>query len=335
MRHRTRARWNPASPVPCLLATAIANEAFMRAPLLVRSAFAAALIVAASTAPAQTATTDPDPRTRLGIEVSMSGTSRDTLGVLVSSVVSGSPADQAGLQERERIAEVNGMSLRVSREDVGSSEAQELVYRRLARELEALRPGDAVSMRVYSATRARTVTMRIPVEEPSVRVRDEGSGVLDVIASLRETQADLHRIVANENGRVRDSLAQMELEIAELQRRLQLVEVQRRRRIEGDRRRGGDDVGDDDAPESLRGLRVTVVSEDLEPYFGEGSARGLLVLEADESWAPIRAGDVIVRIDGAPATTESLRDAKDSRRSTEVELLRRRRSLIVSIDGRR
>ena len=307
----------------------------MRAPLLVRCAFAAALIVAGSTATAQSATTDPDPRTRLGIEVSMSGTSRDTLGVLVSSVVSGSPADQAGLQERERIAEVNGMSLRVSREDVGSSEAQELVYRRLARELEALRPGDAVSMRVYSSTRARTVTIRIPVEEPSVRARDEGSGVLDVIASLRETQADLHRLVANENGRVRDSLAQIELEIAELQRRLQLVELQRRRRMEGDRRRGGDDVGNDDASESLRGLRVTVVSEELEPYFGEGSARGLLVLEADESWAPIRAGDVIVRIDGAPATTESLRDAKDSRRSTEVELLRRRRSIIVSLDGRR
>jgi len=173
------------------------------------------------------------------------------------------------------------------------------------------------------------------VDEPSVRGRDEGSGVLDVIASLRETQADLHRIVANESGRVRDSLAQMEIEIAELQRRLQLVEVQRRRRMEGDRRRGSDDVGDDDPAESLRGLRVTVVSEELEPYFGEGSARGLLVLEVDESWAPIRAGDVIVRIDGAPATTESLRDAKDSRGSTEVELLRRRRSLIVSLDGRR
>jgi S1-C subfamily serine protease len=304
----------------------------MRAPLLVRSACPLALIVAASTAAAQTA--NPDPRTQLGIEVSMSGTSRDTLGLLVSSVVSGSPADQAGLQARERIAEVNGMSLRVSREDVGSSEAQELVYRRLARELEALRPGDAVSMRVYGSARARTVTMRVPMEEPSVRVRDDGSGLLDVIASLRETQAELHRLVTNENGRVRDSLAQLERELAELQRRLQLVEVQRRRRMENDRRPGGDDVGDD-ATAGLRGLRVTVVSEELEAYFGEGSARGLLVLEADESWAPIRGGDVIVRIDGAPASTELLRDAMDSRRSTEVELLRRRRSLIVSLDGRR
>ena len=335
MRHLGEGPLIPASPVLCLLATAIANEAFMRAPLLVRSAFAAALIVVPSIAAAQTATADPDPRTLLGIEVSMSGTGRDTLGLLVSSVVSGSPADEAGLQERERIAEVNGMSLRVSREDVGRSEAQDLVYRRLARELGALRPGDAVSMRVYGSTRVRTVTIRIPLEEPSVRGRDDGSGVLNVIASLRETQAELHRLVANENGRVRDSLARMELEIAEMQRRLQLVEVQRRRRMEGDRRRGGDDVGSDDAAESLRGLRVTVVSEELEAYFGEGSARGLLVLEADESWAPLRAGDVIVRIDGEPATTESLRDAMTSRRSLEVELLRRRRSMIVSLDGRR
>ncbi|HJU69438.1 MAG TPA: PDZ domain-containing protein [Gemmatimonadaceae bacterium] len=308
----------------------------MRAPLLVRSAFAAALIIPASTLPAQTATGDPEPRALLGIEVSMSGTSRDTLGLLVSSVASGSPAAQAGLRERERIAEINGMSLRVSREDVGSREAQDLVYRRLARELEALRPGDAVSMRVYGSTRVRTITMRIPVEEPSVRVRDEGSGVLDIIASLRETQAELHRLVATETGRVRDSLAQLELELAEMQRRLQLLEVQRRRRMEGDRRRGGDDVDrTDDRAESLRGLRVTVVSEELEAYFGEGSARGLLVLEADESWAPIRTGDVIVRVDGAPATTEALRDALDSRRSTEVEVLRRRRSLILSIGGDR
>lgn len=308
----------------------------MRAPLLLRSAFAGALIVPASIALAQTATPDADARVVLGIEVSMSGTIRDTLGLLVSSVVAGSPADQAGLRERERIAELNGMSLRVSREDVGSSEARDLVYRRLARELEALRPGDAVSMRVYGSARARTVTMRIPLEEPGVRAMDEGSGVLDIIASLRETQAELHRLVANESGRVRDSLAQVELEIAELQRRLQLVEVQRRRRMEGDRRRGGDDVERvEEVPESLRGLRVAVVSEELETYFGEGSARGLLVLEADQSWAPIRAGDVIVRVDGAPATMESLRDAMDSRRSTEIELLRRRRSLIVSLDGRR
>ena len=307
----------------------------MRAQMFRRSAIAIALLAPLSSAAAQTASADPDTRTMLGIEVSMSGTGRDTLGVLVSSVVSGSPAARAGIQQRDRIAEVNGMSMRVSREDVGRAEAQELVHRRLTRELGALRPGDAVSMRVFTGGRFRTVTIRIEEaehEEPGAH--EEASTLLDVIRSLRETQTRLHELVANERGAVRDTLAQAELEIAELQRRLEVVEVQRKRRMERDRR-GDLNERDDETRESLRGLRVTVVSDELEPYFGEGSARGLLVLEADESWAPIRTGDVIVRVDGAPATTESLRDALDSRRGTEVELLRRRRSLIVTLDGRR
>jgi len=228
----------------------------MRAPMFAIGAFAAALTAPPSSAAAQTSTADANPRALLGIEVTMSGTTRDTLGVLVSSVVSGSPADRAGLQPRERIAEINGMSLRVSREDVGSMDAQELVYRRLTRELEALRPGNAVSMRVYSGARARTVTVRVPVEEVDTRAWRDGDGLLDIIASLRETQARLREMVANETGDVRESLAQAELEIAELQRRLQLAEVERRRRMERVRRSGGDDVEPgDDVREGLRGLR--------------------------------------------------------------------------------
>jgi hypothetical protein len=301
----------------------------MRVQTLLCSALAAALIASPSLLFAQSDDADPGARALLGIEVSLSGTGRDTLGVLVSSVVSGSPAERAGIRQRDRIAEVNGMSVRVSREDVGSREAQEIVHRRLTRELGALRPGDAVTMRVFTGGRSRVVTLRVEeTEEPESRPRSEPSTIVDIIAALREVQTQLHERIRNERaGAVRDTLAQIELEIAELQRRLQLTEVQRRRRIEPRR-----DV-DDDAT-SLRGLRVTVVSEELEPYFGEGSARGLLVLEAEESWAPIRAGDVIVRVDGAPATLESLRDARESRRATEVELLRRRRSLIVSLDGR-
>jgi S1-C subfamily serine protease len=302
----------------------------MRVQTLVRGALAAALIAPLSSLLAQAGDPDPGGRALLGIEVSLSGTGRDTLGVVVSSVVPGSPADRAGIRQRDRIAEVNGMSVRVSREDVGSREAQEIVHRRLTRELGALRPGDAVTLRVFSGWRSRVVTLRVEeTDEPESRPREEPSTVVDIIAALREVQAQLHELVRNERaGAVRDSLAQVELEIAEMQRRLQLTEVQRRRRMEPRRDR---DI-DDDAT-TLRGLRVTLVTDELEPYFGEGSARGLLVLEAEESWAPIRTGDVIVRVDGAPATLESLRDARDSRRPTEVELLRRRRSIIVSLEG--
>lgn len=314
----------------------------MRAQTFLTSALSAALIAPFSLGTAQEPGADrTEARTMLGIEVSLSGTGRDTLGVLVSSVVSGSPADRAGLQERDRIAEVNGMSLRVSREDVGRPEARDIVYRRLTRELGALRPGDAVSMRVFGRGRFRTITMRVDEAEPSESdtrsdTRAEASTLLDVIAELRETQAHLHQLVVRERaGDVRDTLAQAELELAELQRRLQLAEVQRRRRMERTRRGGEDDRRIEDAAEELRGLRVSVVSEELEPYFGEGTARGLLVLEADASWDPIRPGDVIVRIEGRPPTRELLREARESQRRTEVELIRRRRSMIVTLDGGR
>jgi PDZ domain len=301
----------------------------MRAQVLLRSAAAIALIAPLSLlAQARTAA---DARALLGLEVSLSGTARDTLGVVVSAVVSGSPAERGGIQQRDRIAEVNGMSLRVSREDVGRTEAQEIINRRLTRELGALRPGDAVSMRVYTGARARNVTIRVEEPRETKSVVREGASptLLTVIDGLRMTQSQLHAIVAEERaGPVRDTLAQAELEIADLLRRLQVAEVQRRRRIESN---------DIEAPadESLRGLRVNTVTSELESYFGEGTAGGLLVLEADESWAPIRAGDVIVRVDGQPATQALLRAARDSRQATEIEILRKKRSLIVAFEGRR
>jgi len=310
----------------------------MRARMFVLGAIPVALSAPLSLATAQTGDADSDPRAMLGIEVSMSGTSRDTLGVLVSSVVSGSPADRAGVQERDRIAEVNGMSLRVSPEDVGRQEAREIVERRLTRELGSLRPGDVIELRVFTGARSRSVTIRLSEAEDvrsRARSRDDEASIQGVIASLRETQAQLRQLVAQERaGAVQDSLAEAEREIAQLQRRLQVIEIQRRRRMERLRGDDDDERRTDESPGNLRGLRVTVVSDDLEPYFGEGSARGLLVLEVDESWAPIRVGDVIVRVDGTRATTESLRDALDSRRETEVELLRRRRSIIVTINAR-
>jgi S1-C subfamily serine protease len=297
----------------------------MRAQVL-RGAAAVALIVPFSLS-AQ-ATMDAQARALLGLEVSLSGTGRDTLGVVVSGVVAGSPAERGGIQQRDRIAEVNGMSLRVSREDVGRPEAQEIVSRRLARELGALRPGDAVSMRVYTGTRVRTVNLRVdePREAPKSVVREGAAPTLQTtIEGLRVTQSQLRALAAQErSSSVRDSLTQAETEIAELVRRLQATEARQRR-------------GADEAPagESTRGLRINTITPELEAYFGEGTAGSLLVLEADQSWAPIRAGDVIVRIDGQPATQAALLAARDSRDATEVEILRKKRSIIVSFEGRR
>jgi serine protease Do len=96
-------------------------------------------------------------RAVLGLDVASTGSVRDTLGVFVRSVVSGGPAEKAGIIEGDRIAAINGVSLRVAREDaedeaVGSARAE-----RLSREVAKLSAGDAVELTVVTAGRSRSV----------------------------------------------------------------------------------------------------------------------------------------------------------------------------------
>ena len=308
----------------------------MRAPGVVRAATVVALFAPFWSAAAQIDRERPESESDagvvLGIAVRVSGTERDTLGVLIGAVEPRSPADRAGLREGERIAEINGLSLRVSPEDVGRSESEAVVQRRFARTLRDAQPGDAITLRVFAGSRGRTVTIqtsRASARRES-RKDSDASTLGGVLESLRETQARLGRLAASEGSSAfADTVAAVERELAEMQHRLREAEtLERRRPARRDelREAGG---------ETLPGLRVTVVSEELIPYFGERSERGLLVLDADESWAPLRTGDVILRVEGYRATIESLREAVDSRRSTELEVLRRGRTVTLTVDARR
>jgi len=98
-----------------------------------------------------------DDRAVLGINAASTGSARDTLGVFVQSVTKDGPAEKAGIYEGDRIAAINGVSLRVAREDaedhaVGASRAE-----RLSREMAKLKAGDAAELVVISAGRSRTV----------------------------------------------------------------------------------------------------------------------------------------------------------------------------------
>src|SRR6478672_13695879 len=63
-----------------------------------------------------------EPRAVIGVTTSGSANSRDTLGVLVSSVRTGSPAEKAGIEEGNRISSVNGVSLKLAAADVGDDQ---------------------------------------------------------------------------------------------------------------------------------------------------------------------------------------------------------------------
>ena len=53
-------------------------------------------------------------RAALGLGTRTTGTMRDTLGLMITSITKGSPAEKAGLEEGNRIAAINGVSLRVT-----------------------------------------------------------------------------------------------------------------------------------------------------------------------------------------------------------------------------
>src|SRR5688572_18837940 len=98
-------------------------------------------------------------RAVIGVTTS-TGSARDTLGVLVSSVTPGGPAERAGIEEGNRIASVNGVSLRLAAADVGDWEMASTLTRRLTRELGKLKPGDEAELRVYGGGQTRTLKVK-------------------------------------------------------------------------------------------------------------------------------------------------------------------------------
>lgn len=96
-------------------------------------------------------------RAVLGISLGGSGSQRDTLGILVVGVANDGPAAKAGIDEGDRVASINGVDLRVAKEDAGDWQAASTRIRRLNREMEKVNAGDAVELRVYNNGQARTV----------------------------------------------------------------------------------------------------------------------------------------------------------------------------------
>jgi hypothetical protein len=100
-------------------------------------------------------------RPALGFSIGSTGSRRDTLGVLVMAVADSTPAARAGIEEGNRIAAINGVNLRVAREDAGDRYLSGAKAQRLQREISQLKPGSDVTLRVYSNGQSRDVTMKV------------------------------------------------------------------------------------------------------------------------------------------------------------------------------
>ncbi len=109
----------------------------------------------------RTARAEWEDRPALGFSFGGTGSRRDTLGVLVISVADSTPAERAGLEEGSRIAAINGVNLRVAREDAGDRYLSTAKAQRLQREISQLKIGSDVTLRVYSNGQFRDVTMKV------------------------------------------------------------------------------------------------------------------------------------------------------------------------------
>lgn len=157
-------------------------------------------------------------RAVLGVSLGGTGSRRDTAGILVVGVSGDGPAAKAGIEEGDRIAAINGVDLRVAREDAGDRQASRARINRLNREMEKVKAGDAVELRVHANGQVRTV--RVEAAKAS-EVRGEGGAFFfddsgGVLQRLRDVEVFPGGIIRMRRG----SAAVEVLPKLELERRL-------------------------------------------------------------------------------------------------------------------
>ena len=106
---------------------------------------------------------NPD-RPMIGVSTRTTG-KRDTLGLMIESVTRDGPAAKAGIEEGDRLVSVNNVNLRLSSADAGEPDMEGVANRRLIRELEKLKAGDEVELRVYRDGNTRSVRVKTVTAE--------------------------------------------------------------------------------------------------------------------------------------------------------------------------
>jgi S1-C subfamily serine protease len=147
---------------------------------------------------------EPEHRAALGVSTSLSGTARDTLGLLIQSVTRGSPAEKAGLEEGNRIAAINAVSLRAAAADLEDNDMSGALLRRLTRELGRIKPGDEVDLRVYRDGHFQNLKVKT-ADSDSLFRRTDISRASDELKKERENRGAIG-IVPGSTGSHRDTL---------------------------------------------------------------------------------------------------------------------------------
>jgi predicted metalloprotease with PDZ domain len=209
---------------------------------------------------------DPD-RPMIGVSTRSSG-KRDTLGLLIESVTRDGPAEKAGIEEGDRLVSVNNVNLRLAPADAGESDMEGVANRRLIRELEKLKAGDEIELRVYRDGNIRTIRVKtVAAEELNKETFAYTTG------TRRRLDADRAAlgISLGGNGSRRDTLGILVIGVAN----------------EGPAAKAGLDEGDRVA--AINGVDLRVAGEDA----GDGQASSARINRLNREMEKVKAGDAV------------------------------------------
>jgi len=274
-----------------------------------------------TTRPMRLSADDYDDRPALGLSLDGGGSTRDTLGLLVTAVENGGPADKAGIEEGNRIASIDGVDLRVPADEAVGGQLLGAKQSRFMRELASKKAGDEITLQVYAnggmktvkVTAARTAdvyketrgrrirlngfdgTSWVAPVAPIVRLRG-----LEGLDGIEESMRPLQIEIDNAKRAALDArvMARQQADLARVQSRMAVERAKMADWNDSGRGASGWISGGPGSMLTLGGLRVSVVSDALSSYFGKGSEDGLLVLDASDDWHPLQAGDVILSLNG-------------------------------------
>jgi S1-C subfamily serine protease len=315
-----------------------------------------------------------DERPVIGLNISASGSRRDTLGALVSAVATDGPAEKAGIVEGDRIAAINGVDLRVAREDAGDPWASSVKMNRFQRELRKVKAGDAVELRVVTAGQSRTVRVTAAKAKDVYKGRAEGGmrirvgdlagvgfdgfdgfgegGFLAPLPPMPPSPPRMPRMAPLPPSDVIIDPASFEM-LRDLGERYRVMgdrvrdqarrEARRGVRIDADafalnsRGRMNATLSGESGTIGMSGLRLTRVNAELASYFGKDAEGGLLVTSSEgATWKALREGDVIISVNGtAVRQGNQTRISLDRSERTELEVLRKGKREKIVVEGDR
>ncbi len=248
----------------------------------------------------------------LGVGLAQRGSMRDTAGLLITSITDGGAADRAGLVEGDRMVSIDGADLRVPADDAGSPDAVDARVSRLRRALNASQDSQPVRLELLSEGRRRTVSV--------ILTRESGwSGFSISGTQLQDMASDIRASVSRNFALSDDDRREME-------------------RVRRDDRRGSGILRGrtDSATLTLDGLALASVDRDFAQMLGKGAERGALVVRTRDTWEPLRAGDVILSIEGRSVRDGNALDVTiDRSRDQRLEILRAGRQQTISIRAAR